>query len=213
MEVVALGVSCPEESRFNYHHWNTEMTAQRISQPRDLLYYRELWKIHAFLKQIAFIISSAQKPMGWKNIWLCNKSRAFYYWTVCLDFSTAEKSVFSVGLKTNFTPQSLPILISFYRHNKSSGTHINGGVMCCLHPSEPHIQYVFNSLFMSFSPESIHSLLILYICDLELCLKWLDHSRGSAAEMQEAFCCQCFQSAVFLPAIYSVHICFTSLNI
>lgn len=37
------------------------------------------------------------------------------------------------------TLQSRPALIRFYRHNKSSGNRINGGVMCCLHPSELHI--------------------------------------------------------------------------
>lgn len=140
----------------------------------------------------------------------------FFYWTVYLDFSIAEKSLFSVGLKTNVTPQSLPILISFYRHNKSSGTRINGGVRCCRHPSELHIHVyrstaVLNSLFMSFSLESIHSLLILYVCDLELCLKWLDISWGSAAEIQEAF--SAFLHFVFLPVLCSVHICFTSFNI
>lgn len=121
-----------------------------------------------------------------------------------------------MGLKTNVTPQSLPIVISFYRHNKSSGTHINGGVMCWLHPSELHIYVyrstvVLNSLFMSFSLESIHSLLILYVCDLELCLKWLDISWGSAAKIQEAF--SAFLHFVFLPVLYYVHICFTSFNI
>lgn len=113
-----------------------------------------------------------------------------------------------MGLKTSVTPQSLPILISFYRHNKSSGTHINGGVMYCLHPSELHIHVyrntvVLNSLFMLFSLESIHSLLILYVCDLELCLKWLDISWGSAAEVEEAFSAflhfyQCFTLCTFV---------------
>lgn len=42
------------------------MTAQRISQPRDLLYYREKWKIHVPLKQIVFIISPKKTHGMWE---------------------------------------------------------------------------------------------------------------------------------------------------
>lgn len=138
-----------------------------------------------------------------KYLAMQHKSWAFY-WRVYLDFSTAEKFVFSIGLRTNVEPQSLPILILFYRPNKSSGTHINGGVMCCLHPFELNVTLTalkLNSLFMSFSPKSIYSLLISYGCDLDLCLKWLDQS----LEAQQQKYRKCFAVNIFSP-----HCLFTS---
>lgn len=39
MEVGASGASGPEESWFSEHHQDREITAQRISQPHNLLYY------------------------------------------------------------------------------------------------------------------------------------------------------------------------------
>lgn len=68
MEDVASGASWPEESWFNEHHWDREMTAPSLL---NLLIYwitGEKLEIHVTLKPIEFIITSASETQGtWRR--------------------------------------------------------------------------------------------------------------------------------------------------
>lgn len=127
-----------------------------------------------------------------------------------LDFSTAEKLVFRIGLKTNITPQSLPILISFYRHKKSSGTHINGGVMCCLILLNCTCMFTFTALVLNVRSFLIDIIRLWSGTVFKMTGSLLKYKcRNTGRVLLAMFSVL----TVFLPALYSVHICFTSLNI